>query len=184
MKITSISRYLAVGLAAASLGFALPAGASVKTHPIAFRAHYSGNIALLWSDSSVSATSLRATGPATILGARSTLSGSGKATTSATCDPLSGKGVLKGSGSTLTLMVKVSPATQACAAGDQAPTSVAVKGTATVLSGTGKFSHATGVLHFTGALSIKSNTAGSSEQDAFTATLTGRILVPTIPAKR
>ena len=71
----------------------------------------------------------------------------------------------------------VSSSSQACAAGQSAPTSVTVKGVATVLSGTGKYAGAKGNLTVAGSFSIKSTTAGSSESDAFTATLKGTLTV-------
>jgi hypothetical protein len=55
---------------------------------------------------------------------------------------------------------------------------------ATVLSGTGKFKGATGTLSFSGSFSIQSTTAGSSESDSFSATLTGTLSIKeVVPAK-
>ena len=58
---------------------------------------------------------------------------------------------------------------------DAAPTLVTVTGAATVVKGTGKFLGATGTLAVKGSFSIKATTAGSSETDTFSATLTGKL---------
>ncbi len=143
-----------------------------KMVKVAFKGTYKGTIAMLWSSTGVKATAVTGTGSATYLGA-SKLSGTGSAPASNTCDPLTGTGTLIGAGSKLVLRI-IAPATsQACAAGQAAPTSVSVKGIAKVLSGTGKYKGVTGTLKFTGSFSIKSTTAGSSETDAFSAALNG-----------
>ncbi len=149
---------------------------AVKPKPkivkVAFKGTYKGTIAMLWSSTGVKATAVTGTGSATYLGA-SKLSGTGSAPASNTCDPLTGTGTLIGAGSKLVLRI-IAPATsQACAAGQAAPTSVSVKGIAKVLSGTGKYKGVSGTLKFTGSFSIKSTTAGSSETDAFSAALNG-----------
>ncbi len=148
---------------------------AAKTKRVAFKGSYSGTIAMLWSSSSVTATSLQGTGTGSLLGS-STLSGTGSSNPSSTCDPFSGSGTIKGGGSVIHFRV-VSSSSQACAAGQSAPTSVTVKGVATVLSGTGKYVGAKGNLTVAGSFSIKSTTAGSSESDAFTATLKGTLTV-------
>ncbi|MGA7835448.1 MAG: hypothetical protein WCA31_09615, partial [Acidimicrobiales bacterium] len=150
--------------------------AKAKTKKVAFKGSYSGNISMLWSSNSVSVTSASGTGTSTELGA-STLSGTGTSSPSSTCDPFSGSGTISGGGSVIHFKIVSSSAQQACAAGSAAPTSVDVKGVATVVSGTGKYAGATGSLKIAGSFSIKSTTAGSSESDAFTATLTGTLTV-------
>jgi hypothetical protein len=140
----------------------------------AFSGTYRGTIAMLWSSSAVTVTALTGTGTGTDLGL-SAVSGTGSSNPSGTCDPISGIGVLTGGGSTLHL--KLATSSKGCAADSAAPTSVTVTGSATVVSGTGKFAGATGTLKVTGSFSIKSTTAGSSETDAFTATLTGSLKV-------
>ena len=143
-----------------------------KMVKVAFKGTYKGTIAMLWSSTGVKATAVTGTGSATYLGA-SKLSGTGSAPASNTCDPLTGTGTLIGAGSKLVLRI-IAPATsQACAAGQAAPTSVSVKGIAKVLSGTGRYKGVTGTLKFSGSFSIKSTTAGSSETDAFSAALNG-----------
>ncbi len=168
---------IALTVALAPLTLALPAGAQThhaapRVTKVAFAGSYHGKIALLWSNSSVRATAVTGTGSATRLGA-STLTGAGSATTSSTCDPLSGRGVIASRTSRLVLSITTSSATQACAAADSAPTTVTVHGVAKVLSGTGLYRGVSGTLKFSGSFSIASTTAGSSESDAFTAKLTG-----------
>jgi hypothetical protein len=150
--------------------------AAVKMQRVIFKGHYSGTIAMLWSSNSVAVTAVTGTGTATRLGA-STMSGTGSGSDTSTCDPFGGAGTLKGAGSVIRIKVVSSSSQQACAAGDSAPTSVTVKGVATVLGGTGKYAGATGNLTFTGGFSIQSSAAGSNESDAFTATLTGTLSV-------
>ena len=143
-----------------------------KIVKVVFKGTYKGTIAMLWSSTGVKATAVTGTGTGTYLGS-SKLSGSGSAPASNTCDPLTGTGTLVGAGSKLVLKI-IAPATsQACAAGQSAPTSVSVKGIAKVISGSGKYKGVFGTLKFTGSFSIKSTTAGSSESDAFTAALNG-----------
>ncbi len=179
--------FLVSALAVSAVGVATSAGATTLHHStssstahvvkpkivkVAFRGTYKGTIAMLWSSTGVKATAVTGKGTATYLGT-STLSGSGSSTAASTCDPLTGKGVLVGSGSKLMLTIIDPTSSQACAAGDSAPTSVSVKGVAKVTGGLGKYKGVSGTLKFTGSFSIKSTTAGSSESDAFSATLTG-----------
>ena len=143
-----------------------------KIVKVSFKGTYKGTIAMLWSSTGVKATAVTGTGAATYLGT-SKLSGTGSAPASNTCDPLTGTGTLVGAGSKLILRI-ISPTTsQACAAGQAAPTSVSVKGIAKVIGGSGKYKGVSGTLKFSGSFSIKSTTAGSSESDAFSATLNG-----------
>lgn len=157
---------------ATAAAHATKANAKPKIVKVAFKGAYKGTIAMLWSSTGAKATAVTGKGTATYLGA-STLSGKGSAPASSTCDPLSGSGVLVGSGSKLMLTIIAPSTSQACAAGQAAPTSVSVKGIAKVTGGTGKYKGVSGTLKFTGGFSIKSTTAGSSESDAFTASLTG-----------
>jgi hypothetical protein len=146
--------------------------ATVKTE--AFSGTYRGTIAMLWSASAVSVTSLSGTGTGADLGFAA-VTGTGGANPSGSCDPINGVGVLTGGGSTLHL--KLATTSKGCAADSAAPTSVTVTGSAIVTSGTGKFAGATGTLKVLGSFSIKSTTAGSNESDAFSATLTGSLKV-------
>ncbi len=147
----------------------------VKVRKVSFKGTYKGTIAMLWSASSVKATSVHGTGTGTLLG-RSVMNGTGTSATSSTCDPLSGTGYLVGSGSKLLIRVVSSSKTQACAASDAAPTTVTVTGVATVVRGVGKYTGFTGTLKFRGSFQIKSNKAGSRESDAFTASLSGVLI--------
>jgi hypothetical protein len=147
-----------------------------KTKKVAFKGSYSGTMSMLWSSSAVTVTSLSGNGTTSLLGT-STLSGTGSSSPSSTCDPFSGTGTVRGGGSVLHFKVVSSSSQQACAAGSAAPTSVTVKGVAVVLSGTGKYAGAKGNLAIGGTFSIKSTTAGSSESDAFNATLKGTLTV-------
>ncbi len=156
----------------AAVAHATKAKAKPKIVNVAFKGSYTGTIAMLWSSTGAKATAVTGTGNATYLGA-SKLSGTGSAPASSTCDPLTGVGSLLGSSSKLVLKIIAPSSSQACAAGQAAPTSVSVKGIAKVISGTGKYKGVSGTLKFTGSFSIKSTTAGSSESDSFNASLTG-----------
>ncbi len=193
MKIKRETKLIGVALAAATLGLtgAIAAGAAqaphhgtavathamaAKTKKVAFHGSYKGTIALLWSASSVSATSATGTGPSSALGT-ATIKGTGSSAPSSTCDPFSGSGTISSAKGRLVFKMASSSKQQACAAGDAAPTSVSVKGVATVTSGTGVYAGAKGSLSVKGAFSIQSTAAGSSESDAFTATFTGTLTV-------
>ena len=146
-----------------------------KILKVAFHGTYRGTMAILWSSTGGKATAVRGRGAGTYLGA-SQMVGTGSAPASSTCDPMTGTGYLLGGGSKLVLSV-VTSSSQACAAGQAAPTSISVKGVAKVVSGLGKWKGATGNLNFTGSFSIQKTTAGSSETDSFTATLKGTLSI-------
>jgi hypothetical protein len=153
-------------------GWSLKKPATAKSE--AFSGTYRGTIAMLWSSTAVNVTALTGTGSGTDLGL-SAVSGTGSSNPTGSCDPITGVGILSGGGSTLHL--KLATSSKGCAADSAAPTAVTVTGTATVVSGTGKFAGATGTLKVSGSFEIKSTTAGSSESDAFSATLTGSLKV-------
>jgi len=186
-----------IGLVA-TLGMALPAGALNATTPaahvtlvshatatkkvtkishVAFKGSYTGTIGLLWSSTGVTATSVAGHGNGT--DGANTMKGSGGGSAANTCDPFAGAGTLVGA-SGLKLSVASSSKTQACAVNSAAPSPVTVTGVAKILSGTGKFKGATGTLSFKGSFSIQATTAGSSESDAFNATLTGVVTIKTV----
>jgi hypothetical protein len=186
-----------IGLVA-TLGMALPAGALNATTPaahvtlvshatatkkvtkishVAFKGSYTGTIGLLWSSTGVTATSVAGHGTGT--DGANTMKGSGGGSAANTCDPFAGAGTLVGA-SGLKLSVASSSKTQACAVNSAAPSPVTVTGVAKILSGTGKFKGATGTLSFKGSFSIQATTAGSSESDAFNATLTGVVTIKTV----
>lgn len=140
----------------------------------AFNGTYRGNIAMLWSSTSVNVTSLTGAGTGATLGLTS-VRGTGSSAPQSSYDPISGTGILTGASGTLHL--KLATTSKGCATDQAAPTTVTVTGSATVMSGTGKFLGATGTLKVTGSFSIKSTTAGSNESDAFSATLNGTLKV-------
>jgi hypothetical protein len=155
-----------------------------KISHVAFKGTYSGTMALLWSSTGVSATSVTGHGTGTY--GANTMKGSGGGSAANTCDPFSGAGSVVGA-SGLKLSIVSSSKTQACAVNSSAPTPVTVNGVAKVLSGTGKFKGATGTLTFKGQFSIQNTTAGSTENDSFTATITGTVTiktVTTVPVKK
>jgi hypothetical protein len=143
------------------------------TH-VAFKGTYTGTIALLWSSTGVSATSVAGHGAGTY--GSNTMKGSGSGSAANTCNPFDGSGSLVGA-SGLKLSVATSTKTQACAVNSAAPTPVMVNGVAKIVSGTGKFKGATGTLTFKGSFSVQSSTAGSSENDSFNASLTGVVTI-------
>jgi hypothetical protein len=184
----------AIGLVS-TLGVAIPAGAvnlsstqahvTLSTHAattkkvtkithVAFKGAYSGTIALLWSSTGVTATSVAGHGTGTY--GSNTMKGSGGGSAASTCNPFAGTGNLVGP-SGLKLSVVSSTKSQACAVNAAAPSPVTVIGVAKIMSGTGKFKGATGTLSFKGSFSVQSSTAGSSESDAFNATLTGTVTI-------
>lgn len=189
----TFKRLLAVGtvstMVLVGVGVASQAAVKAPTHStasatlqaltvkrVAFRGSYHGTIGLLWSSTGVSATAVAGTGTGTLLGS-SKLSGKGGGSAANTCDPFSGTGFLSGAGSKILVKVVSSTKTQACATGQAAPTTVVVNGVAVVTGGTGKYKGVTGTLKFMGSFNIQATTAGSSESDAFTATLTGTLTV-------
>jgi hypothetical protein len=146
---------------------------------VAFKGTYTGTMALLWSSTGVKATSVTGHGTGTY--GANTMKGSGGGSAASTCNPFSGAGSLTGT-SGLKLSIATSSKTQACAVNSAAPTPVTVSGTAKILSGTGKFKGASGTLSFMGSFSIQSTTAGSTESDSFSATLSGTVSIRTVVA--
>jgi hypothetical protein len=193
-KLLTIGSVAAVAL----LGMSIPSGAATskipntqahatavshvaKTKKVKFVGHYTGKLGLLMVGTSgspatsVRVTSITGTGTGTLLG-KSTVSGTGSAPATAQNDAITGKGALSGGGSKI-MLTAVTSKSEGYAAGEAAPTSVTVSGVAKVTGGTGKYKGATGNLTFKGSFSVQSNNAGSSESDAFTATITGTLTV-------
>lgn len=178
------------------LGFGLPSGAAsksstdhvnlvshvVKPHKVAFKGAYKGSVALLMvgaagrSATSVTVTSVSGTGTGTLLGS-GRVSATGSAPASNQCDPIAGQGSLSGTGGTLRFKVIASSSSQGCASGTSTPTGVTVKALTKVTGGSGKYAGASGTLKFTGSFNVSSNAGGSSENDAFSATVTGTLTV-------
>jgi hypothetical protein len=192
--VSSARKLIAMGAIAlvTTLGVAIPAGAVsrpvthvtltshaatkrvVKITHVAFKGTYTGTIALLWSSTGVTATSVAGRGTGTY--GTNTIKGAGAGTAASTCNPFNGSGNLVGT-SGLKLSVATSTKTQACAVNAAAPSPVTVNGVAKIMSGTGKFKGATGTLSFKGSFSVQSSTAGSTENDSFNATLTGVVTI-------
>ena len=144
------------------------------TGATAFNSTYKGTIAMLWSDSNVTATKVTATGTGSNLGLTE-LSGSGSSSPASQCDLIAGAGTLSGPSGTLKMTLDTSA--KGCAAESAAPTSVAITGNAVVNSGTGKYVGASGTLKINGTFTIKSTTAGSSENSTFTLNLSGNLIL-------
>ena len=144
------------------------------TGATAFNSTYKGTIAMLWSDSNVTATKVTATGTGTNLGLTE-LSGSGSSSPASQCDLIAGAGTLSGPSGTLKMTLDTSA--KGCAAESAAPTSVTITGNAVVNGGTGKYVGATGTLKINGTFTIKSTTAGSSENSTFTLNLSGNLIL-------
>lgn len=141
---------------------------------VAFSGTYTGTIGLLWSDSFVQATSVKATGTGNVLGLTD-LSGIGSAAPANQCDTFNGSGTLSGGGNTL--KVAFDSTAKACAEDADAPTGITFTGNAVINGGTGKFAGATGTLKVTvGSFAIKSTVAGKSEIDAFKMVISGNII--------
>ena len=192
LTVGSVSTALAVALAVpvsaaitrpnAAASHSVVVSHAVKTKKVAFRGSYRGTIALLMvgptgqAATTVKVTSLRGRGTGTYVGAGA-ISATGSAAASNQCDELSGLGSITGAGSKLIFKVVTSASSQGCAAGTSTPTSVSVKGVAQVTGGSGKYKGVSGTLSFKGSFNVTSNTAGSSESDAFSATLTGTLAI-------
>jgi hypothetical protein len=148
---------------------------------VKFSGTYKGKLGLLMvgtaggNATSVKVTSITGTGTGTLLG-KSTVTGTGSAPATAQNDPITGKGVLSGGGSKI-MLTAVTSKSEGYAAGQTTPTSVTVSGVAKVTGGTGKYKGVSGNLTFKGSFSVQSNNGGSSESDAFTATLSGTLSI-------
>lgn len=151
---------------------AAPAKPAAGGSSVALNATYKGTIKMVWSDSSVTVTSVTATGSGTTAGLDS-MSGTGGASPASQCDSINGSGVL-GSGAN-TLKVSFDTSSQGCADQGEAPATVTIKGNAIVNGGTGKFVGATGTLKVTGSFAIKSTAAGSTESDSVSLVIAGNI---------
>lgn len=146
-----------------------------------FKGTYTGSIGLLMNGASgqsattVTISSIHGTGPSTKLG-NSSISGTvPAASASSQCTTFTAKGTIASPKGKLIVVVKASSKQSACATGTSTPTTVIVKGIATVTSGTGVYARTTGTLTFNASFNVNSNTAGSSENDAFHATIAGTL---------
>ena len=154
----------------------------LKVKKVAFKGSYKGTIKLVWGATTVSSTLSGARGTGSLLGAASTMTGSGSGADTAYSNAFLGTGVLSGAGSRLVLNIIKTASSASVASGTQAgvqspPTMVIVVGQAKVTSGTGKWKGATGTIKFSGNFMVTNSTAGTSESDSFSATLTGTLSV-------
>ena len=154
---------------------------AVKITKVAFKGTYKGTMKFLWSSSTVAATIVSGRGTGTYM-AGGTMTGHGTGADTAYSDPFSGTGVLSGAGSRLMISVIKTSSSASVADGTQSgpqspPASVTIIGKAKVTGGTGKFKGASGTLKFSGSFSVTNNTAGTTESDSFTATLSGTLTV-------
>ncbi len=149
-----------------------PSSAPAKAGALAFSGIYKGTIAMLWSDSSVQATAVTATGSGNIFGLDQ-LTGSGSSAPASQCDSINGAGTI--SDGTNTLKANFDTASKGCAKDAEAPTAVEITGNAVITGGTGKYAGATGTLKVTGSFSIKSTAAGFKETSPLTLTIAGNI---------
>lgn len=149
-----------------------PSSAPAKPGALAFSGTYKGTIAMLWSDSSVQATAVTATGSGNIFGLDQ-LTGIGSAAPASQCDSINGAGTI--SDGTNTLKANFDTASKGCAKDAEAPTAVEITGNVVITGGTGKYAGATGTLKVTGSFSIKSTAAGFKESSPLTLTIAGNI---------
>jgi len=195
---TTFQKFLAIGAASAlSLASAGVASAATqptkvssayahvitkaKIHKVAFKGSYHGTIKLLWSSSAATGTIASGRGTATLLGA-SSMSGSGTGADTAYSDPFSGTGFLKSAKGSLKLSIIKTKSSANAPDGTQSgpqspPATITVIGVAKVLTGTGVYKGVSGTLKFNGSFSVSNSTAGTSESDSFTATLTGTLSI-------
>jgi hypothetical protein len=146
--------------------------ATSKGTSIAFSGTYKGQITMVWSSSNVKAT-IKGTGTGDTSGLAD-LTGVGTAAPQSQCEAINGTGTL-GSG-TNTIALSVVSTAKGCAEEAAAPTDVNVSGNATVTGGTGKFAGASGTLKLTGYFSVKSTTAGTTDNSTFTVKIEGNVV--------
>lgn len=148
------------------------AAPATKGASYTFDGKYSVKVTFVWGDTDVRATSVTGTGTGS-LNDLTELSGTGYSAPANQCDLFSGKGTLKGSSGTLD--VEFDSSSQGCAADDSAPTTIAIKASATVKGGTGKFAGATGSFKVTGSIPVKSTKSGSTEVANGTLSISGTV---------
>ena len=151
---------------------AKPATGSTSTKTVVINGNYSGTVSLLWGDTYVQVTSVKATGTGTVADLGEFV-GSGAAAPASQCDTFDGAATL-GSGAD-TLKVAFDSSAKGCAEDDSAPTKITFSGNAVVKSGTGKYAGATGTFKVAGSFSIKTISAGSKESAPFTMTASGSV---------
>jgi len=151
-----------------------PAAGAASAKSVAINGNYSGTVSLLWGDTYVQVTSVKATGTGTVADLGEFV-GSGAAAPSSQCDTFDGSATL-GTG-TDTLKVAFDSSAKGCAEDDSAPTKITFSGNAVVKSGTGKYAGATGTFKVSGSFNIKTISAGSKESAPFTMTASGSVTI-------
>lgn len=149
-----------------------PASGTTSAKSVAINGNYTGTVSLLWGDTYVQVTSVKATGTGTVADLGEFV-GSGAAAPASQCDTFDGSATL-GTGAD-TLKVIFDSSAKGCAEDDSAPTKITFSGNAVVKSGTGKYAGATGTFKVAGSFSIKTITAGSKESAPFTMTASGSV---------
>jgi hypothetical protein len=149
-----------------------PATGSTSAKTVAINGSYSGTVSLLWGDTYVQVTSVKATGTGTVADLGEFV-GSGAAAPASQCDTFDGSATL-GSGAD-TLKVAFDSSAKGCAEDDSAPTKITFSGNAVVKSGTGKYVGASGTFKVAGSFNIKTISAGSKESAPFTMTASGSV---------
>lgn len=168
-----------LGVCAVLAAIALPGAPGAQAYAaagrtVAFSGHYSGTVALLIDNGSVTISSVRGTGTGTLVGASSVL-GSGTATSSSQCnDPFTGTGTITGPKAKIDLTVVQSKST-GCSSGTSGPVTVTFNGVAKVTGGSGAAAGASGSLKFHG--STKLGGTSGSQDGPYTVTLTGKLTV-------
>ena len=106
-----------------------PAAGAASAKSVAINGNYSGTVSLLWGDTYVQVTSVKATGTGTVADLGEFV-GSGAAAPSSQCDTFDGSATL-GTG-TDTLKVAFDSSAKGCAEDDSAPTKITFSGNAAV----------------------------------------------------
>lgn len=149
-----------------------PAAGAASAKSVAINGNYSGTVSLLWGDTYVQVTSVKATGTGTVADLGEFV-GSGAAAPSSQCDTFDGSATL-GTGAD-TLKVAFDSSAKGCAEDDSAPTKITFSGNAVVKSGTGKYAGATGTFKVSGSFNIKTISAGSKESAPLAMTASGSV---------
>ena len=149
-----------------------PAAGSTSAKSVVINGNYSGTVSLLWGDTYVQVTSVKATGTGTVADLGEFV-GSGAAAPASQCDSFDGSATL-GTGAD-TLKVAFDSSAKGCAEDDSAPTKITFSGNAVVKSGTGKYAGATGTFKVAGSFNIKTISAGSKESAPFSMTASGSV---------
>ncbi|CAB4366414.1 MAG: hypothetical protein F2768_00300 [Actinobacteria bacterium] len=149
-----------------------PAPGTPSAKTVAINGNYTGTVSLLWGDTYVQVTSVKATGTGTVADLGEFV-GSGAAAPASQCDTFDGAATL-GTGAD-TIKVAFDSSAKGCAEDDSAPTKITFSGNAVIKSGTGKYAGASGTFKVSGSFSIKTITAGSKESTPFTMSAAGNI---------